>query len=356
MKINKKLLMAALAGAIVVTGGVNTYAADEGIPKGPEYNGPIMFELPKDYNGPTETTEPKETETTTKTEEKSNLFEIQPNDQFVGESAAKLQGAKDEAKEKLAANGITSEFYLKQVDAAKNIESLNSYVKMLIDEHYKSNPDALRPIEKAEEIEEPGDNIPEDSPFYRQTPFAYRTKEEAEQAAKKALENELLNPGHINNAYEVAQKADGNWDYVLKIVDKSEEKKPEEKPSDPEVKPNPSTPAEPSTPSVPENHYHENDYANIGAGEGTKEDGKKENSKEESKENGKKEDSKEESKENGKEEKTGKEGKENTDSPNKKKKEKAALPKAGSEAEILTLAAASLSSVAGAFISLKKRK
>ena len=377
--------MAALAGAIVVTGGVNTYAADEGIPKGPEYNGPIMFELPKDYNGPTETTEPKETETTepketettepketettTKTEEKSNLFEIQPNDQFVGESAAKLQGAKDEAKEKLAANGITSEFYLKQVDAAKNIESLNSYVKMLIDEHYKSNPDALRPIEKAEEIEEPGDNIPEDSPFYRQTPFAYRTKEEAEQAAKKALENELLNPGHINNAYEVAQKADGNWDYVLKIVDKSEEKKPEEKPSDPEVKPNPSTPAEPSTPSVPENHYHENDYANIGAGEGTKEDGKKENSKEESKENGKKEDSKEESKENGKkedskeeskengkEEKTGKEGKENTDSPNKKKKEKAALPKAGSEAEILTLAAASLSSVAGAFISLKKRK
>ncbi|MDU3118132.1 MAG: LPXTG cell wall anchor domain-containing protein, partial [Finegoldia magna] len=47
-------------------------------------------------------------------------------------------------------------------------------------------------------------------------------------------------------------------------------------------------------------------------------------------------------------------GKGGVDSP--KKKEKAALPKAGSEAEILTLAAASLSSVAGAFISLKKRK
>ena len=31
MKINKKLLMAALAGAIVVGGGVNTYAADEPI-------------------------------------------------------------------------------------------------------------------------------------------------------------------------------------------------------------------------------------------------------------------------------------------------------------------------------------
>lgn len=47
-------------------------------------------------------------------------------------------------------------------------------------------------------------------------------------------------------------------------------------------------------------------------------------------------------------------GKGGVDSPNKKKK--AELPKAGSEAEILTLAAASLSSVAGAFISLKKRK
>ena len=57
-------------------------------------------------------------------------------------------------------------------------------------------------------------------------------------------------------------------------------------------------------------------------------------------------DAKEDKKENKK--------KENTDSP--KKKEKAKLPKAGSEAEILTLAAASLSSVAGAFISLKKRK
>ena len=43
-----------------------------------------------------------------------------------------------------------------------------------------------------------------------------------------------------------------------------------------------------------------------------------------------------------------------TDSP--KKKEKAALPKAGSEAEILTLAAAALSTAAGAFVSLKKRK
>ncbi|MEQ3281778.1 albumin-binding GA domain-containing protein, partial [Finegoldia magna] len=47
-------------------------------------------------------------------------------------------------------------------------------------------------------------------------------------------------------------------------------------------------------------------------------------------------------------------GKTDKDSP--KKKEKAALPKAGSEAEILTLAAAALSTAAGAYVSIKKRK
>ncbi len=69
---------------------------------------------------------------------------------------------------------------------------------------------------------------PEDSNQYIQDEFAFRTKEEAEEAAKKALENELLNPGKINNAYEVTQRADGNWEYVLKIEDKEDEEKPEE--------------------------------------------------------------------------------------------------------------------------------
>ena len=44
MKINKKLLMAALASAIVVGGGVNTYAAEEGgIPDPVEDKGQGMF-------------------------------------------------------------------------------------------------------------------------------------------------------------------------------------------------------------------------------------------------------------------------------------------------------------------------
>ena len=324
MKLNKKLLMAALAGAIVVGGGVGSFAEKE-------------FENPD---------APKVTE------EGKGMYKPDPNDKLVGEKFHKdLQEAKDKAIQEAKANGITSEFLLKNIKNAKTIESVKSFAEELINSHASSSKkdrlkgeDLQKAIDKlkAEEADkkEPGDDIPEDSPYYRQTPFAYRTKEEAEQAAKKALENELLNPGHINNGYEVARTADGNWDYVLKIVDKSEEKKPEEKPSNPDVKPNPSKPErQPSTPEGP--------YAPYEPSTPGKEDKKPgETKKPEDKKPG--ETKKPEAK------KPGKKEKENTDSPNKKNKKK--LPKAGSEAEILTLAAASLSSVAGAFISLKKRK
>ena len=233
----------------------------------------------------------------------------------------------------------------------------------------------------------------------------FRTKEQAEYAANYALKHEFLNPGKINNDYDVRQKADGTWEYVLKISDKSEDKKPEEKkpeeknpgitidewllkeakkdaiaelkkagitsdlyfnainkaktiegvnalkneilkahagkevnPSTPEVTPTPGR--QPSTPVGP--------YAPYEPSTPGKEDKKPG------------EDKKPEDKKPGKEEKPAnpakpaKEEKENTDSPNKKEKKK--LPKAGSEAEILTLAAAALSTAAGAVVSLKKRK
>ncbi|MDU5187016.1 MAG: albumin-binding GA domain-containing protein, partial [Finegoldia magna] len=198
MKINKKLLMAALAGAIVVGGGVGSFAegaADPNIPKTPEAKDQGMY-VQEEYKPTAE---------------------------------EQLNAAKEAAKAKLAANGITSKLFLDKVDSAKSIDSVNSLVETLIEEHYKSNPDAKRPTEKPVEPEEE-ENVSDTWFNPAEHPFAYRTKEEAEEAAKKALENELLNPGHINNGYEVVQKSDGNWDYVLKIVDKSEEQKPEEKP------------------------------------------------------------------------------------------------------------------------------
>ena len=260
----------------------------------------------------------------------------------------------------------------------------------------------------------------------------FRTKEQAEYAANYALKHEFLNPGKINNDYDVRQKADGTWEYVLKISDKSEDKKPEEKkpeeknpgitidewllkeakkdaiaelkkagitsdlyfnainkaktiegvnalkneilkahagkevnPSTPEVTPTPgrqpSTPVGPYAPYEPSTPGKEDKKP----GEDKKPEDKKpedkkpgEDKKPEDKKPG--EDKKPEDKKPGKEEKPAnpakpaKEEKENTDSPNKKEKKK--LPKAGSEAEILTLAAAALSTAAGAFVSLKKRK
>ena len=328
MKINKKLLMAALAGAIVVGGGVNTFAAE-----------PVANE---------------------------GMYKPDPNDKLVGEKFHKdLQEAKDKAIQEAKANGVTSKLLLKNIENAKTPESAKSFAEELIKSHVSSNDkkrlegaDLQKALDKLKEEEKAKKEAEKDvsDSWYDQSkhPFAYRTKEEAEQAAKKALENELLNPGKINNAYEVRQTADGNWDYVLKIVDKSEEKKPEEKkPGTPDVKPNPSTPGR--QPSTPEGPYAPYEPSTPGKkpdedkkpGEDKKpEDKKPETKKPEDKKPG--EAKKPEAK------KPGKKEKENTDSPNKKNKKK--LPKAGSEAEILTLAAASLSSVAGAFISLKKRK
>ena len=304
--------MAALAGAIVVGGGVGSFADKSDIPTTPEAKDQGMF-VGKEYQ------------------------------QTKEEAEKALKAEKAIAKERLENLGITNKMIYKQIEKAKNSAVLESLVQSVVKSHLDSNPSKV----------EEDDNIPEDSPYYKQTPFAYRSKAEAEEAAKKALENELLNPGHINNGYEVARTADGNWDYVLKIVDKSEDKTPE-KPSNPDVKPNPSTPdRQPSTPEGPYAPYEPSTPGKEDKkpGEDKKpedkkpgEDKKPEEKKPEDKKPG--EDKKPEDKKPGK--------KENTDSPNKKNKKK--LPKAGSEAEILTLAAASLSSVAGAFISLKKRK
>ncbi|OXZ33365.1 hypothetical protein B9N53_07775 [Finegoldia magna] len=109
----------------------------------------------------------------------------------------------------------------------------------------------------------------------------------------------------MNKSYTIRQGANGRYYYILSPIEAE----------------TPETPAEPSTPE-----------------EGQKpEEGKP--GKEEKPE---------------KEDKPAKEDKENTDSP--KKKDKAELPKAGSEAEILTLAAVALSTTAGAYVSIRKRK
>ena len=368
MKLNKKLLMAALAGAIVVSGGVNTYA--DGEPAAPA---PVVD--PK--------TDPEENN--------ENGYKTEAAAKAAAEEALKAEKAQGEDKK------INDKYHILTNNG-------RFFYSLYIDNSNKTE-------ESTEEKTE------EKSNQFTEHEFVFRTKEQAEYAANYALKHEFLNPGLINNDYDVRQKTDGTWEYVLKISDKSEDKKPEEKkpeeknpgitidewllkeakkdaiaelkkagitsdlyfnainkaktiegvnalkneilkahagkevnPSTPEVTPTPgrqpSTPVGPYAPYEPSTPGKEDKKP----GEDKKPEDKKPEEKkpEEKKPEDKKpgEDKKPEDKKPGK--------KENTDSPNKKNKKK--LPKAGSEAEILTLAAASLSSVAGAFISLKKRK
>lgn len=307
MKLNKKLLMAALAGAIVVGGGVNTYADV--------------------YTGADGTVE----------DLKKDPWEEAAKEYAAKENAAKkdspeLAKAKEEAIKELQDEGMKSEFLLNQIRKAKTIGAVNALKAELSKSHEKSNPGIKDATKEAKEEK----NREKD----------YQDAAELEYAKLNAI-NELKAAGITSdfyfNAIKKAKTVKGVESLKNEIL--KAHKKPEEKPSTPDRQPStpegPYAPYEPSTPGKEDKKPGEDKKP-----EDKKpgEDKKPEEKKPEDKKPG--EDKKPETKKPGK--------KENTDSPNKKNKKK--LPKAGSEAEIVTLAAASLSSVAGAFISLKKRK
>ncbi|MDU5971011.1 MAG: albumin-binding GA domain-containing protein [Finegoldia magna] len=314
MKLNKKLMMAALAGAIVVGSGVNTHAAIDlsKVPEDVKKNFEGIAEGINDANTKIDQKERdrqlaiikanKETEEKVKTAKANALAELKKaglgneKNEYVkrvkeattvydveqakdaGLKWAKeniatidewnLNNAKKKAIEELKDAGITSEFFLKQIRSAKTIEGVNALKDQLIKSHKESKP-----------------STPEVTPS---TPGRQPSTPEGPYAPY-----EPSTPGKEDKKPGEDKKPEDK---------KPEEKKPEEKKPE-EKKPEDKKPGEDKKPE---------------------------------------------------DKKPGKKEKENTDSPNKKNKKK--LPKAGSEAEILTLAAASLSSVAGAFISLKKRK
>ncbi|MDU5808651.1 MAG: DUF5633 domain-containing protein [Finegoldia magna] len=247
--------MAVLAGAIVVSGGVNTYAADV-------------------------------SSANVSVEESTKLFReaLDKADKFLAtkdknnEKVKKLKNEIISYREGIEATGISYR------DAQEIIDRINSKIEEIKKSQKENNENG------------------------------YSTKEAAEAAAKKALEKDF-----VNNAYDVEKNNDGKWYYTLKIGD--------------------SQGKQPSNPGKPKGKQP----SNTG-----KTKGKQPSNTGKTKNNSKKAQQKNKSKQN-KNQKVDKKLKKQT-------KEKKKLPKAGNEAEILTLAAASLSSVAGAFISLKKRK
>lgn len=109
--------------------------------------------------------------------------------------AKELEEAKEKAIKELQEAGITSDFFLNRIRSAKTIEGVESL--------------------KAELLASK-----EDKPSDEETEKGYDTREEAEEAAQKALENDP-----INKSYKVSQGKDGKFYFQLSPVE-------EEKPSD----------------------------------------------------------------------------------------------------------------------------
>ena len=277
MKLNKKLMMAALAGAIVVGSGVNTHAAID-LSKVPE-------NVKKNFEGIAEGINDANTKIDQK-ERDRQLAIIKANK----EKEEKLKTAKANALAELKKAGLGNEKndFVKRVKAATTVYDVEqakdaglAWAKenlTTIDEWNKKNT-------KKPSTPEVTPSTPERQPSTPEGPYA---------------PYEPSTPGKEDKKPGKEDKKPGKEDKKPGEDKKPEEKKPEEK------KPEDKKPGETKKP----------------------------------------EDKKPETKKPGK--------KENTDSPNKKNKKK--LPKAGSEAEIVTLAAAALSTAAGAFVSLKKRK
>lgn len=271
MKINKRLLIAVLAGTMIFSSGVSTFATSESREEIRKQEQEISAEIITDTLDNVD----KILEKLERTPEVKKLNErVKEERKILNEpQALNVRNAKGMLK-----------YYNEEIDKIK---------------HSKPQPE-------------------------------FETKEEAEKAAKKDLETEL-----INNDFELEEK-NGKWHYTLKIkeIDPEEAKKTEEeaKKKD-EVK----------------------------KAEETKKAEKEAEKKDEAK---KAEEEAKKKSEKNKKVTLIKKAKKEKKSPTvtkgntlvKKAKIKKKLPKAGSEAEILTLATASLASVVGAFVSLKKRK
>lgn len=348
MKFNKKLLVAALAGTLVLGSGVSAYATSDNTNNAKMLQEKVSVEV---------------------------LNEILSNVDKIIEKLEKdpelLKLEKDPELKKL---GKISEvekikIELKKERAVFDIPTgLNTEYAIGMLRHFDEA------IEKIKQLKPQSD---------------FDTKEKAEEAAKKDLETEL-----VKNAFDVAEK-DGKWHYTLKFKkiepeksttsdkkEKTEEKTAEEKKQAENEKKidGLKNSAEKQKEEAKKKAEEEAKKAEEAKKKAEEEAKKAEEEKKKAEEEAKKaekekksEEMKAEAKKKAEEFKKNAEKKKETlvrksekvnttTSDNKVSKpvttttDKKKLPKAGIEAEVLTLATASLAGVLGAFVSLKKRK
>ena len=335
MKFNKKLLVAVLAGTLVLGSGVSTYAIADNTNNAKKLQEKVSVEVLNEILSNVD-------KIIEKLEKDSELLKLEKNPELKKQGKiSEVEKLKIEVKKERAVFDIPT-----GLDTEYAIGMLRRFDEA---------------IEKIKQLKPHSD---------------FDTKEKAEEAAKKDLETEL-----VKNAFDLEEK-DGKWHYTLKFKEiepekstnsdkkeKTEEKTAEEKKQTEKEKEVDGL----KNSAEKQKEEEEKKKAEEEAKKAEEEKKKAEEEAKKAEEEKKSEEMKAEAKKKAEEFKKNAEKKKvtlvkksekvnTTTSDNKVSRpvkattDKKKLPKAGIEAEALTLATASLAGVLGVYTSIKKRK
>ena len=336
MKFNKKLLVAVLAGTLVLGSGVSTYATADNTNHAKMLQEKVSVEV---------------------------LNEILNNvDKIIEKLEKDPELLKLEKDSELKEQGKISEVEKLKIEVIKE--------RAVFDKPAVLNTEyAIGMLRRFDEAIEKIKQLKPQSDF--------DTKEKAEEAAKKDLETEL-----VKNAFDVEEK-DGKWHYTLKFkeikpeqsTNSDKKEKTEEKTDEEKKQAEKEKKVDGLKNSAEKQKEEEKKKAEEKAKKKAEEEKKKaeEEAKKKAEEEKKAEEMKAEAKKKAEEFKKNAEKKkvtlvrksekvDKTSSDNKVSRpvktttDKKKLPKAGIEQEVLTLATASLAGVLGVYTSIKKRK
>ena len=337
MKFNKKLLVAVLAGTLVLGSGVSTYATADNTNNAKMLQEKVSVEV---------------------------LNEILNNvDKIIEKLEKDSELLKSEKDSELKEQGKISEVEKLKIEVIKE--------RAVFDKPTVLNTEyAIGMLRRFDEAIEKIKQLKPQSEF--------DTKEKAEEAAKKDLETEL-----VKNAFDLEEK-DGKWHYTLKFKEIKPEKsnnsdkkeKTEEKTAEEKKQAEKEKKVDGLKNSAEKQKEEEKKKAEEEAKKKAEEEEKKkaeEEAKKKAEEEKKAEEMKAKAKEKAEEFKKNAEKKKvtlvkksekvnTTTSDNKVSRpvktttDKKKLPKAGIESEVLTLQVASLAGVLGVYTSIKKRK
>ena len=340
MKFNKKLLVAVLAGTLVLGSGVSTYAIADNTDNAKKLQEKVSVEVLNEILSNVD-------KIIEKLEKDSELLKLEKNPEFkkLGK-ISEVEKLKIEVKKERAVfdipTGLDTEY---AIGMLRRFDEAIEKIKQL-----KAQPE-------------------------------FDTKEKAEEEAKKDLETEL-----VKNAFDLEEK-DGKWNYTLKFKEiepekssnsdkkeKTEEKTAEEKKqSEKEKKVDELKNSAEKQKEEEAKKKAEEEKKKAEEAKKAEEEKKKAEEAKKAEEEKKSEEMKAEAKKKAEEFKKNAEKKKMTlvrksekvntttsdnkvSRPVKTTTEKKKLPKAGIEAEALTLATASLAGVLGVYTSIKKRK